>query len=120
MADRMLLIGWGSPVRGLEERALEVFNDAMGLLGRMQQDGRIESFNVVLLEPNSDLDGYIEIQGTSDQITSLRSDEEFQRNTIDATLSVDRIRHIEGYCNEGVAQQMSMYTEAISKVAQRT
>jgi hypothetical protein len=120
MADRMLFIGWGSPVRGMEERALEVFNEAMGLFGRMQQDGRIDAFNVVLLGPNSDLDGYIEIQGTSDQISSLREDEEFQRNTVDATLSVDRIRHIEGYCNEGVAQQMAMYTEAISKVAQRT
>jgi hypothetical protein len=41
MADRMLFIGWGAPVRGLEERGLEVFNDAIGLLGRMQQDGRI-------------------------------------------------------------------------------
>jgi hypothetical protein len=120
MADRVLFIGWGSPVRGLEERALEVFNDAMGLMGRMQQDGRIEGFNVVLLGPNTDLNGYIEISGTTEQISALRMDEEFQRNTVDATLAVDGIRHIEGYSNEGVAGQMSLYTEAISRVPQRT
>ena len=46
MADRMLFIGWGTPVRGREERGLEVFNEALGLLGRMEQDGRIEGFDV--------------------------------------------------------------------------
>jgi hypothetical protein len=46
MADRMLFISWGTPVRGLEERGLDVFNEAIGLLGRMQQEGRIESFDV--------------------------------------------------------------------------
>ena len=45
MADRMLLIAWGAPVRGLESRAIEVFNEALGILGRMQQDGRIEGFD---------------------------------------------------------------------------
>jgi hypothetical protein len=119
MADRMLLIGWGNPVRGLEERALEVFNDAMGLLGRMQQEGRIESFDVALLAPNSDLDGYIRITGTAEQIAGVRADEEFQRNTVDAQLCVDGIRHIDGYTNEGVATQMAMYQEAIAQIPQR-
>ena len=30
----------------------------MGLYGRMQQDGRIESFGVTLLSPNALLNGY--------------------------------------------------------------
>lgn len=119
MADRLLFIGWGTPVRGAEGRALETFNEAMGLLGRMQQDGRIEGFNVMLLEPNSDLGGFITVLGSGAQISALRADAEFQRNTVDATLAVDGIRHIEGYTNEGVAQQMALYTEAISQVPQR-
>ena len=52
MADRVLFIGWGTPVRGREERALEVFNESLGLYGRMQQEGRIESFDVTLLGAN--------------------------------------------------------------------
>src|SRR5664279_2791301 len=97
MADRMLLITWGSTVRGLESRAIEVFNEALGLLGRMQQDGRIDSFDVSLLTPNGDIDGFIMIRGSAEQIASLREDEEFQRNTVDASLAVDHIRHIDGY-----------------------
>jgi hypothetical protein len=73
MADRVLFIGWGTPVRGSEGRGLEVFNEALGLLGRMQQEGRIEGFNVVLLDPNSDLNGYVEVQGSAEQITALHT-----------------------------------------------
>jgi hypothetical protein len=119
MADRMLFIGWDTPVRGAEQRALDTFNEAVGLLGRMQQDGRIEGFDIALLEPNADLGGYISVQGTAEQIADLRADEEFQRNTLNATLAVDGIRHIEGWCNEGVASQMAMYQEAVSEVPQR-
>jgi hypothetical protein len=119
MADRMLFIGWGTPVRGAEERGLEVFNEALGILGRMQQDGRIEGFDVCLLDPNGDLDGFICTRGSAEQIAGLRADEEFRRNMIDAGLVVDDFRHFEGYTNEGVAEMMGMYQEAIAKVPQR-
>ena len=42
MADRALFVGFGEPVRGREERAIEVFTDFVGMFGRMQSDGRIE------------------------------------------------------------------------------
>ncbi|HUE28844.1 MAG TPA: hypothetical protein VMP89_18870 [Solirubrobacteraceae bacterium] len=119
MADRVLFIGWGSPVRGSEERGLEVFNEALGLLGRMQQDGRIEGFDVALLLPNSELNGYIAVRGTAEQIADIREDEEFRRNQIDASLIVDDLRNVEGYTNEGVATEMAMYQEAVAKVPQR-
>ena len=120
MADRMLFISWGAPVRGLEERGLDVFNEAIGLLGRMQQEGRIESFDVALLAPNADLNGYVAVHGSAAQIHALREDEEFVRSTTDAMMIVDKLRHIEGYTNEGVARQMEIYREAIGKVPQRT
>jgi hypothetical protein len=119
MPDRVLFIGWGTPVRGAEERAIEAFNEAMGLLGRMQQDGRIESFDVVWLEPNSDLDGFVVAHGSAEQIASLRADPEFRRSTVNAQLSVDGIRHIEGVANEGIAGELAMYQEAIASIPQR-
>jgi hypothetical protein len=119
MADRVLFIAWGTTVRGSEERALEVWGESLGMYGRLQQEGAIESFDVVLLEPNSDLDGYIAIHGSAEQITALREREEFQRIRVDASLIVDDLRMIEGYSNEGVAGQMALYQEAIAKVPQR-
>ncbi len=119
MADRVLFIGWQTPVRGSEERSIEVFNDALGILGRRQQDGGIERFDVVLLEPTAGLNGFITIHGTAEQISALRQDDEFRRNTVDATLCVDGIQHTEGYANEGVAREMALYQEALANVPQR-
>ena len=68
MADRVLFISWGSPIPGREERGLEVFNEAIGLHGRLQQDGRTESFDVVLLGANGGgINGYIEVSGLAER-----------------------------------------------------
>jgi hypothetical protein len=118
MADRMVLITWGQPVRGREERSLEVFNEAIGMYGRMQEDGRIESFEVVLLTPSTDLGGYIAARGSAEQIAAVREAEEFVRNILDASLCVDDVRVCEGFCGNGIAEQVTLYQEAIAKVPQ--
>lgn len=118
MADRLLMM-WKEPARGSEARAVELFNEALGILGRRQQEGRIDSFDVALLDPNEALGGYISVRGSREQIDALRGDEEFRRNTVAATLCVDGICHVEGSCNEGVAAEMALYEEAISSVPQR-
>jgi hypothetical protein len=118
MADRMLMVCWGAPVRGREDRGLEVFNEAVGLAGRMQQDGRIESFDIALFSPNSDMNGYLQLRGSAAQMAALAEDDEFTRNTVDASLIVEDLRHLHGVCNEGIAPQMEIYAEARAKVPQ--
>jgi hypothetical protein len=120
MADRLLFISWGETVRGREERALEVFNETVGMYGRMQQEGRIERFDVRLLMPNAQLDGYFEVEGTAEQLAALKEDAEFRRSMTDATLIVDRITVTDGFCGQGIADQMALFTEAIGRVPQHT
>src|SRR5215212_2204743 len=109
MADRVLFVSWGQTVRGREERALESFNETIGLYGRMQQDGRIESFDVVLVVPNGDMDGYMQLHGSPDQISALREDPEFQRTLAEASLIVDDLNVVDGYTGNGIAEQMAIY-----------
>ena len=119
MADRLLFLGWDAPVRGLEERGLEVFNEALGLYGRMQQDGRIESFDVVLLTPSGGLNGYMELRGSAAQMAAVREDADFRRVLVDASMVVDNLRLVDGYCNDGIAQEMTLYQAAIGGIPQR-
>ena len=117
MADRILFIGWGATVRGREERGLDVFNAAVGFYGRCQQEGRIESFDVILLTPHGGgLAGYMELHGSADQLGALREDEEFRRILIDASLIVDELGVVDGFANEGVARQLALFREAIAEV----
>jgi hypothetical protein len=118
MADRILLITWGANVAGREERGLEVFNEAMGLYGRLQQEGRIESFDVALLNPGTGVDGYIALHGSADQLSELRDAEDFRRTLYDAAMIVQDLKMADGYTNAGIAREMEMYQEAISRVPQ--
>lgn len=118
MADRVLFIGWGSPVRGREEHSLEVFDEAVGLYGRMQQDGRIESFDVVLLEPNAGLAGYIELEGSSEQLAAVRASEDFRRTLADAAHVVDDVRMVEGAVNDGIAREITLFRDSVARVPQ--
>jgi hypothetical protein len=119
MADQVLLIGWDEVTRGREERAVEVFGESVGYYGRLQQEGRIESFDAVFLQPNgSGLQGYFEIHGTGEQLGSVQMEQEFQKTMLNASLIVEALRIIPGYTNEGIASQMAMFQEAIAKVPQ--
>jgi hypothetical protein len=120
MADRVLYVGWGAPIPGREERGMEVFTEALGILGRMQQEGRIDSFDTVLFEPNGGLGGFILLRGSAEQIEAVRNDDEFRSNTADAGLIVQGLTHIEGVTNEAIAGEMALYGEAITKVPQTT
>ncbi len=120
MADRMLFLGWTGVVRGREERALEVFNESMGLYGRLQQEGRIESFDAVMLLPNGTLDGYMQIHGSAEQLAALKEDPDFRRLMADAGMIIEGMCLVDGMTNEAIAAQMALYQEAIAKVPQHS
>ena len=54
------------------------------------------------------------------QINDVRADAEFQRNMVDANMIVDELGIDPGWVNDGIANQMAMFQEAIAKVPQRT
>lgn len=118
MAERVLFISWDETVHGREERALEVFNETLGLYGRMQQQGKIESFNTVLLDPNAKLDGYIELRGSAEQIAKVRTDDEFRRGIADAAMVTHGLTVIDGACDKGVEKEIGIYQQALAKVPQ--
>ena len=117
MTDRALFVGFGVPVRGREERAVEVFGQFVEMIGRMQADGRIDSMDVTLLDAHGgDLGGFFMLHGTDAQCAALTSDEEFRRAAIDAGLVVDNFGVVSAVTGEGVMREMGMYTEAVAKV----
>jgi len=117
MAERAVFVGFGEPVRGREERAIEVFNEFVALLGRMQGDGRIEGMDVCLLDPHGgDLGGFFMIHGSAQQCGALNEDEEFRRAATDASLIVENFGIVPARTGESVGQEMAIYTEAVRKV----
>jgi hypothetical protein len=118
MAERVLFIGWKESARGREERALEVFDEAVAMCGAFQEAQAIDHFDVALLGPNADLGGYIAVHGSARQIAAVHEDDRFRRTMAEAALCVDDLRHIDGFTNEGAAAQLALYREAVSRTPQ--
>jgi hypothetical protein len=117
MTDRALFVGFGAPVRGREERAVQVFGEFVQMFGRLQSEGRIEGMDVTLLDPHGgDLGGFFMVHGTEEQCAALARDEEFRRASIDAALIVDNFGVVPAATGEGVSREMAMYSEAVGKV----
>src|SRR5689334_16536319 len=119
MADRVLFIGWDRPSRGREEKAVESFNDIVGLFGRMQQEGRLEKLDIVFLDPHGgDLGGYFMLHCSADQIHAIEEDDEFRDAMTRATVSVDGLGMVEGFTGDAIAREMERYMKAVSQVPQ--
>src|SRR4051812_46453151 len=117
MADRALFVGFGQPVRGREERAVEVFGEFVGMFGRMQSDGRIGSMDVALLDPHGgDLGGFFMVHGTEEQCSALSLDQEFRNACTDAGLIVDNFGVVPAVTGQAVGEEMAMYTAAVGRV----
>src|SRR5215208_2183318 len=115
MADAGLFIGWGEVVRGREDRALEVFNETIEYYGQLQSDGRIESFDVALLEPHGgELQGFVLLRGSDEQIDTVHRDDDFQRLMTKASLIVDDLGLIPAHIGEGLGRAMSIYQEELA------
>jgi hypothetical protein len=119
MADSCLHISWTGVVPGREERALDVFNESVGLYGRLQQEGKIESFNVCLLDSNPGIDGYFELRGSQQQMDAVRAMDEFRDAMADATMIATDMAITNGVCNEGVAREIERFQRAMGKVPQK-
>ncbi len=110
MAGDALFLGWGPVVRGRELKALEVFQETLTYYGSLQQDGRIDSFEPVLIAPHGgDLAGFILLRGSRTSLDEVRSSDEFRRLVTRAAAIVDDIGVIDAYTGEALAQQMSMF-----------
>lgn len=113
MAGEALFIGWGQVVRGREKQALQVFQESMQYYGKLQQDGRIDSFDVFLLAPHGgDLNGFVVLRGDRQQLAQFRWSDEFERLVVRAASIVDRVGVVPAYGGEALAQQMQLFQQA--------
>jgi hypothetical protein len=101
MANAALFIGYGPVVPGRERQSLQVFGEAIQYYGTLQQQGQIESFEPVFLEPHGgDLGGFILLRGDRDKLNAVRYTEEFLRLTNRATLVVQNIGVVSAFIGD--------------------
>ena len=118
MADAGLFVGWGDAVRGREGQAVELFNEVIAYYDRLQEEGTIDSFEPVFLEPHGgDLNGFALIRGDAEKLAALRVSDEFTQFSLRAMLVVDSFGVVGADLAGRLQQQMEYYTEQIAAFA---
>src|SRR5712691_5222856 len=118
MADSGLFVGFFGPVRGREKQAVQVFNEAVGFYTKLQQDGEIESWDAVFLEPHGgDLGGFFLLRGDQDKIAKLRGSDDFARVSTRAQLIVENYGVVGAQFGERIQAQMGLFLEASGELA---
>jgi hypothetical protein len=116
MAEAGFWIAWGLPTQRRERQALDLLTETRGYLERLAQDRRIERFDIAILKPQTtELGGFILIQGTQEQIDSLRHDDEFQVWVNRVQLVADRVGIVDAWVDEGLAEATDLYEQALRK-----
>lgn len=114
MAEAGLFIGFGPPVRGRERQAMKVFGEALEYSARLQEQGEIESFETVLLDPHGgDLSGFQLLRGDPDKLSSIRASNEFIRLATRAGLITEGFGVIGAVLGEQVGALMGLYNEQV-------
>src|SRR5438128_1084310 len=118
MADAGLFIGWGAVARGREREALDLFNEILTYYGRLQEEGEIDSFEPVFLEPHGgDLAGFVLIRGDAQKLAAIRVSEEFTQYAIRAAIVVDSFGIVGADLGDRLQRQMAFYMEQIGAIA---
>ena len=116
MAEAALCTVFGEPVPGREKQAVNIYAETLQYWGRLQQEGKIERFDVTVLSPTGgDVTGFIVVRGTAAQIDAVRRTKEFQQLLNRVQLVVSRLRVNDAYVDEGLAQIMGQYQEVVEK-----
>jgi len=117
MADSGLFIGFGLPVRGRERQATKVFNEVFAYYARLQQEGEIESFEPVLLEPHGgELGGFFLLRGDEDKLARIRISEEFARHTARGQLVAENLGVVGAVLGERLVGELSLFDQQVDEL----
>jgi hypothetical protein len=118
MADTGLFVGFGLPVRGRERQAVRVFNEFVEYLGRLQQQGEIESFEPVLLEPHGgELAGFFMMRGDQDKLARVHASAEYERLIVRGEVIVENLGVVSAYLGERLIGQLAMFDQQVEELA---
>jgi hypothetical protein len=117
MTKGSLFVSWGEIIPGREKAAQATLNDAMRYCIRLQQEGKIDHFETVALEPHgSDLNGFVLLTGDREAIAQLRAEDEFVSVMVGVQLVHRHVRVVGAYTGAEMQSLFAMWDEQEAKL----
>jgi hypothetical protein len=114
MGPNMVFFGWGQVRAGRERMAGDLFNEYVQYLGGQQQQGTIQSFQIVFLDPHGgDLGGFFLIHGETDKLDAMLNTDEWIAYLIRAGMYLDNTGVVRGATGDLIMERMRTWTSLI-------
>lgn len=114
MSSNVIFFGWNRPLPGRERLSAAHFQEFVQYLGGLQQNGTIESFDVVFLNPHGgDLNGFFLIRGDRGKLAELVQSADWTTHMTRASLHLDGSGAVPGVTGEAVHERMKLWTSLL-------
>jgi hypothetical protein len=118
MADSALFVGWGTPVRGREQKSSTVFGEAVALWTKLESEGVIESWAAYFLGPHGgDLDGFFLLHGDREKLAIASASDEMTHVLERAAMVVDRLGVVPALTGGEIEAGMGRFLQNASELA---
>jgi hypothetical protein len=116
MANAALFVGWNRAVAGREQQAMDLFGKVTEYYTRAQSEGKIESFEPVLLAAHGgDLNGFMLVKGDVNKLHEFRREDTFVEYVAEAAFCLEGVGVIEGAVGERITDAFSRYSKLIGR-----
>lgn len=112
MGDSVIFFGWNRSVPGREQQSAELFQEFLGFLGGMQEQGAIDSFETVFLNLHGgDLNGFFLIRGERDSLEAMTNTEAWLNYVTRAGLYLENAGYVRGVTGATVMEWMKAWNQ---------
>jgi len=118
MENQVIFFGWNRTVPGREQIAVEDFQEFLGYMSGLQESGAIASFEpILLMNHGGDLNGFILIRGSSEQLNTLTETEQWLIYNTRAGYYLEGTGTIRGVSGDRVMDWLGIFGKVLEKYA---
>jgi len=115
MSSNVIFFGWNRSIPGREQMSAEHFQEYLQYLGGLQQEGAIDSFETILLNPHGgDMNGFFLIRGNNDALNALQDSDEWQTHVTRGGHHLEGAGAVRGVTGELVMEWMNRWGSLIA------
>lgn len=110
MANSAIFMGWTRPASGQGAKAMALYLAMMNYLRTLHAEGRIDSFEPVLLGSNgTDLSGFVMVRGERTKLDEVRNSPKFRELTVRGSVALVGFRVIRAHMGRELEQLLASY-----------
>ncbi len=114
MSKDVIFVGWNRIIPGREKAAGEHFQEFMGYVIQLEQEGAIDSYEPILLTAHGgDLNGFVLLRGEISKLQELKRTDAWALHVTRAGMHIEGFGVINGVTGAGVMEWMERWTSLI-------